>query len=139
MAVDGQDTGGTRARRRLLLFSARAALAGGLLLPAAETARRWGTGHYWLWVDDYLVGAALLFAAFRARRDPAAGRPWLIAAWAFACGIGYSSFLGHVLRWREADVGRFPHMLVIAAIGLGLALALLGLWAALRAPATKEN
>jgi hypothetical protein len=120
----------------LLRYSRYAAWVGGVLIPLLESIRRWGTGNYLLWLDDYLVGAALLFAAWQAGRDNPSGRPWLAAAWAFACGIGYSSFVGHWLRMDEPDVGRFDHHLLTGAIGLGLLLALLALYGSMRrAPA----
>ena len=113
-------------------FSRHAAWIGGLLLPLLESIRRWGTGNYLLWLDDYLIGVVLLAAAWQARRGPAVGRPWLAAAWAFACGIGYSSLLAHWLSLDRPDVGRFDHRLLTAAIALGLMLALLALYGALR-------
>jgi hypothetical protein len=116
----------------LFRYSIYAAWAGGVLLPLLESVRRWGTGNYLLWLDDYLIGAALLAAAWQAGRDPVRGRLWLAAAWAFACGIGYSSFVGHWLRMDEPDVGRFDHHLLTGAIGLGLLLALLALYGSLR-------
>jgi hypothetical protein len=76
-------------------FSRRLAIAGGIVLPALETARRWkewpGPLDTWLpWVDDYILGAALLIAAL-------VGRPrWLTAAWGFCCGAGFGSTLGQL-------------------------------------------
>jgi hypothetical protein len=122
-----------RGREPLLFrYSIYAAWIGGVALPALESVRRWGTGNYLFWVDDYLIGAALVAAAWRAGRDGSGARPWLAAAWAFACGIGYSSFLGHWLRMDQPDVGRFDHRLLTGAIGLGLLLALLALYGSLK-------
>lgn len=116
----------------LFRYSHYAAWVGGVLLPLLESLRRWGTGNYLFWLDDYLIGAALLAAAWRVGRDGPAARPWLAAAWAFACGIGYSSFLGHWLRMDQPDVGRFDHRLLTGAIGVGLLLALFALYGSLR-------
>ena len=116
----------------LYRYSRHAALLGGILVPLLESIRRWGNGDHLFWIDDYLIGAFLLVAAWQARRGPAVGRPWLAAAWAFACGIGYSSLLGHWLSLDLPDVGHFDHRLLTAAIALGLMLALLALYGALR-------
>ncbi len=116
----------------LFAFSRHAAWIGGLLVPLLESIRRWGTGNHLLWLDDYLIGAALLFAAWRAHREGVRARPWLAAAWGLACGIGYSSFVSHWLRMNEPDVGHFDHRLLTGGIGVGLLLALLGLYGSLR-------
>jgi hypothetical protein len=116
----------------LFAFSRNAAWIAGILVPLLESIRRWGTGYYLLWIDDYLLGGALLFAAWRAHREGIAARPWLAAAWGFALGIGYSSFISHWLRMNEADVGHFDHRLLTGGIGVGLLLALLGLYGSLK-------
>ena len=116
----------------LYRYSRYAALAGGLLLPAIETARRWGTGNYIAWVDDYLIGAALLFAFWQARRGAAQGRLYLAAAWGFACGIGYMSLVGHWLELDQPDVSGVDHRLVTGALAIALLLALLALYGSLK-------
>jgi hypothetical protein len=117
-----------------LAWPIRFAIVIGALLPIAETVRRWGTGGYvWSWLDDYLIGAFLLYGAWRCRRDIVEGQRVLAAAWAFACGIGYGSFFGHVEHWGEHDVGNFAHELVTIAIGAGWLLAIWALIATIRA------
>jgi hypothetical protein len=74
----------------------------------------------------------LLVAAWRAHREGVRARPWLAAAWGLALGIGYSSFVSHRLRMNEPDVGRFDHRLLTGGIGLGLLLALFGLYGSVR-------
>lgn len=115
----------------LFTYSRHAAWIGGILVALLESVRRWGTGNYLLWLDDYLIGAALLFAAWRAHREGVRSRPWLAAAWGLACGIGYSSFVSHWLRMDQPDVGRFDHRVLTAGIGLGLLLALVALYGSL--------
>jgi len=113
-------------------FSRHAAWIGGILLPLLESIRRWGTGNYLLWLDDYLIGAALLLAAWRAHREGVRARPWLAAAWGLACGIGYSSFVSHWLRMDEPDVSRLDHRFLTGAIGAALLFALLALYGSLK-------
>jgi hypothetical protein len=118
----------------LFLYSRYFALAGGILLPLIETVRRWGTGDYLFWLDDYLVGAALLFAFARTRRGAGRGRPLLAAAWGFACGIGYSSLVAHWMRIDRPDVSGLDHRLLTFALGIAVLLALLALYGSLAAP-----
>ena len=77
-------------------FSRWLAIVGGILAPLLETIRRWST-----WqqspanlFDDYIMGAFLLYGAWRVGKDVRSGQRFLIAAWAFACGLGYYSFFG---------------------------------------------
>jgi hypothetical protein len=117
-------------------FSRRLAIAGGILAPLAETARRWST-----WqqspanlFDDYIMGAFLLYAAWRTGRDVRGGRPVLAAAWAFACGLGYYSFFGQLqsLRMGEIDPAPIASHWVALIKGLALSLAIIALVLSLR-------
>jgi len=67
----------------LISISRYLAIVLGILTPLAETVRRWST-----WrenppalFDDYILGAFLLFGAWRAGKDASRGRPFLAAAW----------------------------------------------------------
>lgn len=104
-----------------LTFSRRLAITIGIILPIAETSRRWGTGGAlsW-WLDDYLIAAFLLYAVWRSRNDAADGPRCLAAAWAFACGIGYMSFFGHLESIEQTDPAPIPHVWVTGIIGFGL-------------------
>ena len=109
------------------------AAAVGIVLPIGETARRWGTGGSFIWwLDDYLIGAFLLYGAWRCGRDVEAGQRILAAAWAFTCGIGYMSFFGHLERLSEPARGHIPHLALVWIIGLGWALAIFAMFATLR-------
>ncbi|MFN2598304.1 MAG: hypothetical protein ABR563_14080 [Pyrinomonadaceae bacterium] len=79
-------------------FARWLAYVGGVLAPLAETVRRW---HTWrenpsLLFDDYIIGALLIYGAWRAGRDARGGQRFLAAAWGFACGMGYASFCGQL-------------------------------------------
>jgi hypothetical protein len=103
-----------------LRLSRTLALAGAPLLVIAETARRWHQlDEPAIWpaiFDDYLVGAALLAAAWCAGRRPRHARAALAAAWAFGVGLGYSSVFGHATHLDEPDPSSLPHTLVFAII-----------------------
>jgi len=79
-------------------FSRRLAIASGILVPLAETIRRWDTWHESPpnLFDDYIMGAFLLYGAWRTGENAHTGQRFLTAAWAFACGLGYYSFFGQL-------------------------------------------
>ena len=110
-----------RANRRLAAFA-------GILLPLAEMLRRSGDlAAWWLWIDDWLIGAALLFGAWAAGSARAGSLRALAAAWGIAAGMGYYSFVGHVLRIHETDVSGVPGWALTAVIFLGWLVVLYGL------------
>ena len=104
------------------------AIIGGLLIPVLETVRRWSTwqqspaGLF----DDYIMGAFLLFGAWRVGKDVRSGQRFLAAAWAFACGLGYYSFFGQLDSLRRGVQDPAPiaseWILLIKGIAWGLAI-----------------
>jgi len=112
----------------------RLAVIVGIVLPVAETLRRRDDlGSWWLWIDDWLIGMALLFGAWAASARRAGGLRALAAAWGIAAGMGYCSLVGHLMRIGEADVSGLPGWTITAAIGIGWLLALYALVSLLRA------
>lgn len=112
------------------------AFAGGVLAPLGDTVRRWGTWREYPpnLFDDYLMGALLLYGAWRAGRDAARGRAFLAAAWGLACGFGYYSFFG---QWRSMSLGEpdpagIPSAWVLAVKGFAWCLAVVALALTLR-------
>jgi hypothetical protein len=65
-------------------FSRRLAVIFGIFAPLAETVRRWrqlGQLSVWpFWLDDYFMGALLLYGAWRVSKDIRSGRRFLAAA-----------------------------------------------------------
>ena len=109
-------------------FSRWLAIIGGIVIPLLETIRRWGT-----WrqspaslFDDYILGAFLLFGAWRVGNDIRSGQRFLAAAWAFACGLGYYSFFGQLDAIRRGQQDPAPiaaeWVLVIKGVAWGLAI-----------------
>ena len=115
-------------------MSRRLAIIIGVLLPLAETVRRWPLWHEYPpdYLDDFLIGAFLLYSAWRYSRDPVRGRILLAAAWAFACGIGYGSFFGHIRHFEMRDPSGIPHIWVVTILGAGLILCVLALVTTIR-------
>src|SRR3982750_2150093 len=109
-------------------FSRWLAISGGVLAPLLETVRRWST-----WqqrpanlFDDYIMGAFLLYAAWRTGRDVRGGQRFLVGAWGFACGLGYYSFFGQLESLRQGQVDPAPiaseWVLLIKGFAWGLAI-----------------
>jgi len=117
-------------------FSRWLAVVGGILAPLLETIRRWNT---WQQTpanlfDDYIMGAFLLYGAWRVGKDVRSGQRFLIAAWAFACGLGYYSFFGQLdgLRLGQRDPGPISSEWVLLIKGIAWGSAIIALAASLR-------
>ena len=117
-------------------FSRYLAIILGILTPLAETVRRWST-----WrenppalFDDYILGALLLYGAWRVGKDARSGQRFLVAGWAFMCGMAYGSFFEQVHRYRLgiSDPAPIPSIWVAVIKGVGLALGIVALAISLR-------
>jgi|GEM_PF-441775 hypothetical protein len=115
----------------LISISRYLAIILGILTPLAETIRRWST---WrenppAFFDDYIIGAFLLFGAWRAGKDVGTGRPFLAAAWGFFCGMAYVSFFSQLedIRLGIADPAPISSGAVAAIKGAGLAIGVMSL------------
>jgi len=117
-------------------FSRYLAIVIGILTPLAETIRRWST-----WredppslFDDYILGGLLLYGVWRVGRDAHTGQRFLVAGWAFMCGMAYLSFFGqlHNIRLGVHDPAPISSTWVAVIKGIGLALGAVGLVASLR-------
>ena len=115
-----------------LTISRRLALCIGILLPIAELYRR---SHQLgdismlpAWLDDVLIGAFLLYGAWRTRDGADDGRLWLAAAWAFMAGMAYGSFFGQIAELDQADPSGASPVLIVAIKGAGLVIAVVCLW-----------
>jgi hypothetical protein len=124
-------------------FSRRLAVAFGILAPLGETIRRWHTWREYppSFFDDYIMGAFLLYGAWRVGRDVRGGQRFLAAAWAFTCGLGYYSFFGQLksLSLGEVDPAPISSEWMLAIKGVGLALAILALALSLKRPAESQS
>ena len=103
----------------------------GIVTPLAETVRRWST-----WrenppalFDDYVLGAFLLYGAWRVGKDVRSGQRFLAAAWAFMCGMAYYSFFDQVHRYQLglSDPAQISSGAVAVIKGIGLGLGIIAL------------
>ena len=119
-----------------LIFSRRLALVYGVSLPIVETIRRWqqlGDLRVWpSWLDDLLLGAALLYGAWRVSQNVDTRRPWLATAWGLTCGIAYNSFFGQLAHLDQPDPSALPATWVVGIKGVGSLLAIVALVGSLR-------
>ena len=125
-----------------ITFSRYLAIAIGILTPLAETIRRWST-----WredpaalFDDYILGALLLYGAWRVGKDARTGQRFLAAGWAFMCGMAYYSFFGqlHNIQLGVQDPAPISSTSVAVIKGVGLALGVIGLVTSLRSLPSHE-
>ena len=111
-----------------LSFSRYLAIAFGILAPLGETIRRWST-----WrenppalFDDYILGAFLLYGAWRVSRDARSGQRFLAASWAFMCGMAYGSFFEQLHRYQLGISDPAPissgWIVLIKGVGFGLGI-----------------
>jgi hypothetical protein len=114
-----------------MTFSRILAVVFGVLLPTLETIRRWGTftSNPLTVIEDYVLGALLLSAAWLVGRNYRRGQCLLAGAWGVTCGLGYASFVGQLQRLRlgEADPAPVSTEAVAVIKGVGFALAIVAL------------
>ena len=117
-----------------MTFARRLALLAGIVLPLGETARRWhqlaDPRLFFAWFDDWLIGAFLLYGAWRAGRDPATGQASLAAAWGFTLAIAIGSFITGVVG--AGDPTGAPRSVVVPIKTAMLLLAVVALADVLR-------
>ncbi|MGI8731900.1 MAG: hypothetical protein ACR2LM_01175 [Pyrinomonadaceae bacterium] len=84
--------------------------------------------------DDYLMGALLIYGAWRTGRDVRSGQRFLAAAWGLACGFGYYSFFGQLrsMGLHEVDPAPISSEWVALIKDLAWALAILALIVSLK-------
>lgn len=106
-------------------FELTAAYCIGVFLPAVEVWRRWTDfTDIPAYVDDFIMGGLLLFAARSVSKRRISGPALLSAAWGVYCGAMYYSFFGQIARDTANDISGLPNELVIVVKG---ALFLIGL------------
>jgi len=117
-------------------FELAAAYAMGIGLPLLETLRR-RTNFDTIsgYVDDFIAGGLLLYAARAVSRGRPNGPVLLVAAWAVLCGGLYGSFFGQLESAAALDVSGLGNATVVAVKGILYAIALAGLVRAVRSAA----
>ncbi|HEY8152764.1 MAG TPA: hypothetical protein VII72_01410 [Myxococcota bacterium] len=121
-------------------FELAAAYAMGVALPLLEALRR-RTNFETIsgYVDDFIAGALLLYAARAVSRRKQNGPVLLVAAWAVLCGGLYGSFFGQLERGAAQDVSGLATATVVFVKGILYAIALAGLVLSIRTAAASKR
>jgi len=120
-------------------FELGAAYAMGVTLPLLEVLRR-RTDFSTIsgYVDDFIAGALLLWAARSVSRGEPRGPVLLVAAWAILCGGLYGSFFWQLERSASHDVGGLPNTTVVAIKGVLYAISLVALVLSVRSASSER-
>jgi hypothetical protein len=110
------------------------AYAMGVALPLLEVLRR-RTNFDTIsgYVDDFIAGGLLLYAAHATTRGKPSGPVLLAAAWGVLCGGLYNSFFWQL--GAEHDVSGLANTTVVVVKGILYAIALTGLVLSIRSAA----
>lgn len=85
-----------------------------------------------MWLDDWLIGAFLLYGAWKTSTNIERGRPALAAAWGFACAMGYMSFFSQLAELSSPDPSGLPSTGIVALKGVMLVFGVIALVSTLR-------
>lgn len=108
----------------------------GLSLILGEAYRSWGVDRpIAFWMDDMIMGSALIAAAALVGRDTKARRAFFSGAWGLNAGMLYGSFFGKVFAPAEATPGNFDLGTLTLLIGAAFATAVIGFIASIVLPA----
>src|SRR5262245_51872141 len=112
----------------------------GIGLPLLEVLRR-RTNFSTIsgYVDDFIAGALLLYAARPVSQGKPSGDVLLVLAWAVLSGGLYNSFFGQLENPASHDVGGLPNMTVVIIKGVLYAIALAGLVLSTRTAIAKQG
>jgi hypothetical protein len=115
-------------------FEVVAAYIMGIVLPLLEVMRRRSNFEdIPAYVDDFLIGAFLLYAARAVTLRQPKGRVLLVAAWAVFCGGLYNSFFGQLSNANPNDLSGYSNALVVGIKGILYLIAITGLVLSIRA------
>ena len=112
----------------------------GIALPVLEVLRR-RTNFETIagYVDDFIIGGLLLYAARAASLQRPNGRVYLVAAWAILCGGMYGSFFFQIESRAEHDISGLPNTTVVIVKGVIFSIALVSLILSVRAAGTSSR
>jgi hypothetical protein len=90
----------------------------GVLLPVLEAARRrTNLDDIPGYIDDFIIGALLVWSARSVSTGRAYGSALLIAAWGILCGGLWSSFFGQLQNVSPNDVSGLRNAVVVLIKG----------------------
>jgi hypothetical protein len=121
-------------------YEVAAAYVMGVGLPMLETLRR-RTNFETIsgYVDDYIAGALLLYAAHAVTHGKRSGPVLLVVAWAVLSGGLYGSFFWQLESGASHDVSGLPNGTVVAIKGVLYAISLAGLVLSARYAIAKQG
>jgi hypothetical protein len=121
-------------------FEVAAAYTTGIGLPLLEALRRkTHFEHLHSYVDDFIAGGLLFYAAHAVTRSRRSGPVLLAVAWAVLCGGLYGSFFWQLSSDTARDVGGLSNITVVVIKGVLYAIALTGLVFASRSAIAKQG
>ncbi len=121
-------------------FEVSAAYAMGVGLPLLEALRRkTNFENFHSYVDDFIAGGLLLYAARAVTRGKRAGPVLLVLAWAVLSGGLYGSFFGQLASAETHDVGGLANTTVVIIKGVLYAISIAGLVFASRSAIAKQG
>jgi peptidoglycan/LPS O-acetylase OafA/YrhL len=121
-------------------FELVAAYVMGIALPLLEVLRR-RTNFETIsgYVDDFIAGGLLLYAARAVSRKEPRGPVLLVAAWAVLCGGLYGSFFHQLESGASHDVSGLANATVVLVKGVLYTVALVGLGLSVRRAAPSKG
>ena len=121
-------------------FEVSSAYVMGVLLPVGETVRRrTNFENIPAYIDDFIIGGLLLWAAHAASRERPYGRYLLCAAWGVLCGGLWGSFFGQVLSESPTDVSGLPNAAVVVVKAGLYAIALYSLFRSIKGASSRVS
>ena len=121
-------------------FEVGAAYTMGVVLPVFEALRRrTNFENFHGYVDDFIAGGLLLYAAYAVTRDQRRGPVLLAVAWAVLCGGLYGSFFWQFTSTAALDVGGLPNMTMVIIKGVLWAISFAALVLSVRATIARQS
>jgi hypothetical protein len=91
------------------------------------------------YVDDFIAGALLLYAAWSVSSGRRSGPALLVMAWAVLAGGLYGSFFGQLQSAAAHDIGGLENTTVVVIKGGLYAISLIALWTSVRTAVAKAG
>lgn len=121
-------------------FEVVAAYVMGIGLPLLEALRRrTDFSSVAFYVDDFIAGALLLYAAWSVSQGRRSGPVLLVMAWAVLAGGLYGSFFGQLESTATHDIGGLANTTVVIIKGGLYAISLTGLWLSVRSAVARQS
>ena len=112
----------------------------GVVLPLLEALRRkTDFSNFHSYIDDFIIGGLLLYAARAVSTGTRSGPVLLSVAWATLCGGLYGSFFWQLTSTAAVDVGGTSNTSVVIVKGVLYAIALVALFLSVRSAIAQQR